>query len=156
MEYDTVDTDVTNLRDDAGIIESQLVAADEPVTLILGRHVNGNDVTVDVQHFAAISVERELDEEEQAMYQQETLSFSSILVAAEDGEASQEVILNVRQGGDIDDAIATLERVTDDATIDVVESSGTEFVVEDGEVVVNQPDVEELTEDIEDEEETEE
>lgn len=119
MEYEPVDTDVTNTIEDSGVVESTLVEADEDVTIILGEHVNGNPVTVDVRYFAVLEVERELDEEEQAMYPDvsDGLHFSSVLVAAENGEASQETVINV-QDATVEEAIDGLSQVTEEDNLD--------------------------------------
>jgi hypothetical protein len=133
VETEPVDVELENLIEEAGIVDSQLVQTDEPVTVILGEHVNGNEVTVDVQHFGVLAIDRGMDEDEQAMYGEEQLTFSSVMVAAEDGQVSNEKVVDVHNG-DVDDGIDALEQLAEDYELNVMVTANTPMTVEDGEL----------------------
>jgi len=138
MELERVDTDVTNLTDGAGVVDSQLIKTDEPIEVIVGHFLSGTPVSGEVQYFAAVDFNRQLDEDEQAMYGENELDFSTLLVAGEDGTAEDEAVVNV-SGGDVAAALDAFEDVVDDekARVDITESSRRQFAIEDGELVEN-------------------
>ena len=129
MELERVDTDVTNLTDGAGVVDSQLIKTDEPIEVIVGHFLSGVPVSGDVQYFAAVDFNRQLDEDEQAMYGENELDFSTLLVAGEDGTAEDEAVVNV-SGGDVAAALDALEDVVTDYEVDITESSRRQFAVE--------------------------
>lgn len=148
MEYTTVDTEVTNLTDGSGVQEAQLITTDEPIEVIVGHFLSGTPVSGEVQYFAAVNFHRELDEDEQARYGEDELDFSTVLVAGEDGTAEEEAVVNV-SGGDVVDAQEMFEKVVDNYTVDITESSRRQFYVDENGEVAEQAVAE--TEDIEEE-----
>lgn len=132
MEYTTVDTEVTNITDGSGVEKAQLVKTDEPIEVIVGHFLSGTPVSGDVQYFAAVDFQRDLDEDEQAMYGEEQLDFSTVLIAGEDGTAEDEAVVNV-SSGNVGDALEVFERVAD-TSIDITESSRRQFTVDDGDI----------------------
>lgn len=144
METELLDTTVTNLRDD----DQMEIAAQHfktgNVVAIMGHLANDLPVVVETPYFAAIDVERDLDEEEQATHGTDHVSFSSVLVCNEGGMVAQEAVVNVR-GGDIDDAIEAFEMVVEGGEVLIPESSMREFEsTDDGVVELEQ--IEEETE----------
>ena len=137
VEFRRVDTDVTNLMDDAGVVDSRLYEIPE-TTLTLGYHINDEPITVTANYVAAIAVDREYSDMERAQSGAEDgdrLVFTSVLLAAEDGTAAEETIVNVRGTKDVMDALEAFEDVYEDSHIDLEESLNKQFVVEDGELV---------------------
>lgn len=142
VEFERLGIDVANPVDGSGVADSELITTDEPVTVGFGELNSGVPVQAAVQYFAAMNIERELDEDEQAQFGgRDALDFSSVLLAGEDGEAEQEAVVNVTDGG-IDEALAAFTTVIEDGAVDITESSRRDFAVEDGELVENTPEPE--------------
>ena len=139
MDYTETDADVTNVIDDAGVQDSKLLQMAEPLEVIFGRLNSGAKVSAEVEYVAVMDVYRELDDEEQAMYGgTETLDFSSVLLAGEDGEAEQEHVVNV-SGGSLDHALTAFDAVESDGVVDLLDAESRSFEVQDGELVETTP-----------------
>lgn len=135
MDYTEIDADVTNVIDGAGVQDSKLLQVANPLEVIFGELNSGATVSAEVEYVAVMDVYRELDDEEQAMYGgTETLDFSSVLLAGEDGEAEQEHVVNV-SGGSLDHALAAFEIVESDGVVDLLDAETRSFEVQDGELV---------------------
>lgn len=132
METTRLDTDVTNALDDAGVEDAQLFKTDYAVKVVFGYLNNGNPVSAQCQHFAALSIDREANDYEQEQFGDERINFSSVLLAGKDGEAEQEQLINV-DGGDVADAIAAFEEYASE-TVDMEELGTTVFSADNGTV----------------------
>jgi len=133
-----VDTDVTNLMDDAGVVDSRLYEIPE-TTLTLGYHINDEPITVTANYVAAIAVDRAYSDMERAQRgadEGERLVFTSVLLAAKDGTAAEETIVNVRETKDVMHGLEAFEAVYESGGhIDLETSLNKQFVVEDGELI---------------------
>lgn len=139
IEFDAVDTDVDNVIDNAGVVDSRLYSIPE-TEVVLGYHVNDEPITTTMDHVAVMAIDRELDDAERAQMPdgKDRLTFVTVLLAGEDGQAAEETIVNVRETRDVEYAKEAFELVYDDGVVDLEASlKGRDFVVEDGELVDN-------------------
>lgn len=101
---EVLDTEIDEIQEDA---KAHLFRTPEPVTVQVGLSA-GNPVTVTTDYFIAASIEMEADEQTRMMTGEEVIDESSVFISNEGGEVGGGII-QVEDGGDLEDAFKQFE-----------------------------------------------